>query len=180
MLSRPNQLASDHKKQTLQLFLSLLLIGCLLYPAANALLAQALQASGQTVRTILPSEWSVPHPAGMAFSAKYSQIHLIEKSSVKVSPLLGVDIVTITPLGYFVNTTHIDYVIGDSVNLAYADDGDRLFLLSKDAHQLAQVKRTESGVLDPATLTEFDLSALGLRQPKGMSVDATGDRKSVV
>ena len=174
MLSLPNRLASDHKKQTLQLFLSLLLIGCLLYPAANALLAQALQPSGQTVRTILPSEWSVPHPAGMAFSAKYSQIHLIEKSSVKVSPLLGVDIVTITPLGYFVNTTHIDYVIGDSVNLAYADDGDRLFLLSKDAHQLAQVKRTESGVLDPATLTEFDLSALGLRQPKGMSVDATG------
>lgn len=72
------------------------------------------------------------------FLRKYSQIHLIEKSSIKVSPLLGVDIVTITPLGYFVHTTHIDYVIADSVNLAYADDGDRLFLLSKDAHRLAQ------------------------------------------
>ncbi|MFN8440174.1 MAG: hypothetical protein U0175_05360 [Caldilineaceae bacterium] len=151
-------------------FVTLLLL--LTLTSQSIVLAQTRQGAAREVRTILPSEWNVPYPAGVAYSTQLMQFQLAGKNRASNPPLTGIDIIGITPYERFVGSTHLNFALEDSINMVYVDQGARLFLYSQATGTLAQVKVAANQLFDPNTLLRFDSTWLGLRNPQGMSSDA--------
>lgn len=133
--------------------------------------AQTNQGSARSVRTILPSEWDVPYPAGIAYSGELGQLFMLDKKA-SAPPATTASIVAITPLEQLIGTVQLNFAVDDAINLTYADAGRRLFLLNRQNAHLAQVQIGADGLLDAATLIQFDVAWFGLVNPQGLSVDA--------
>lgn len=136
--------------------------------------AQVSRATVREVRTILPSEWSVPYPAGLSYSNNFNHLFLLDKSNSDHSTVEGSTVVTITPLEDLVGTVHLDFVVDDAINTAFDDGNRRLLLLNSELSELAQIEVGGNGILDPATQVRFDVARFGLEHPEGMTVDFTG------
>lgn len=149
-----------------------LCVGVLLLLTPLAVLAQTPQGTAQPIRRLLPSEWDVPHPAGVAYSTGLGQLWLLEKNPLAPLPLTNPNLVVITPYEQLIGAVSLNFVLHNTINLAFADGGQRLFLLDQPTGQLAQVQIGAAGLLDPATLVQTDIRWFGLNNPQGMSVDA--------
>ena len=137
-----------------------------------SILAQSGHEPVEKIRTILPSEWGVPRPAGLSYSGDFDQLFLLDKSNADQSTSEGSTIVTITPLEDLVSTVTLGFVVDDAINTAYDDIGERLLLLNNELEELAQIEVGDNGILDTATQARFDVSRLGLEDTQGMDVDS--------
>ncbi|MCZ7573200.1 MAG: right-handed parallel beta-helix repeat-containing protein [Ardenticatenaceae bacterium] len=131
-------------------------------------------ATVREVRTILPSEWGVPYPAGLTYSNDLNHLFLLDKGNSAHSTSEGSTVVTITPSEDLVATVHLGFVVDDAVNTAFDDGNRRLLLLNSELSELAQIEVGDNGVLDPATQVRFDVARFGLEHAQGMTVDFAG------
>lgn len=144
-----------------------LLIVFLLLNDANAL-AQASEGAVQEVRTIYPSEWDVPYPAGLAYAMEPAHLFLLDKGSAASLPHARATAVIITPYEDLVATVPLAFAVDDAINMAYDDAAGRLLLLNNQQAELVQVALGEDGTqLD---IARFDIAHLGLEDAEGMAV----------
>jgi hypothetical protein len=138
--------------------------------------AQVDPRKAEEVRTIYPSEWGVPYPAGLSYSLDRDHLALLAKRSPDQSTVDGSTIVVITPYEDLVGTASLAFVADNAINIAYDDANDHLLLLNNEQAELAQVALGEDGLPDPDTLARFDMAYLGLENATGMDVDLAGRR----
>ena len=125
----------------------------------------------EEVRTLFPSEWGIPYPAGLAYFNTHDHLALLAKSSSVQGPVDGSTIVLITPYEDLVATVNLAFAVDDAINIAYDDGRDHLLLLNRERAEVARVVVGENGIPDPDTLARFDVEHLGLHNAAGMSVD---------
>jgi hypothetical protein len=154
--------------------LSLLIV--LVFGGWSSALAQTRQGTVQEVRTLYPSEWNVPRPAGLAYATGFDELFLLDKNTGAPAGAEGTQIVVITPYEQFVGAVTLDFASDNAINMAFDDASGSLFLLNQAHGQLAQIKLDANGLPGPATLKRFDIGPLGLSSPQGMAVDATNER----
>lgn len=143
-------------------------------PAAPLLVVEFCSAqNGQAteVRTLLPNEWGVPHPAGLSYSLNYNHLALLAKGDPSQPRANGSTIVVITPFEDLVGSTNLPFVVDNAINVAYDDANNRLLLLNDEQKEMAQVGLGQDGTPDPLALARFDIAHLSIDHADGMSVD---------
>ena len=165
----------DKRAATLICIGSLSLLIVLVFCGWSNALAQSSQGTVQEIRTLYPSEWSVPRPAGLAYSTGFGELFLLDKDTGGPSGEEGAQIVVVTPSEQFVGVVTLDYASDNAINMAFDDGSGSLFLLNQAQAQLAQIKLDANGLPDLATLKRFDIGPLGLSSPQGIAVDATNE-----
>ena len=128
------------------------------------------------VRTLLPNEWGVPHPAGLSYSLDRDHLALLAKRDPTQPKAGGSTIVVITPFEDLVGTANLTFVADNAINIAYDDANARLLLLNNQQAELALVVLGEDGTPDPGTLARFDIAHLDLTNADGMSIDRASRR----
>lgn len=148
-------------------------------PAAPRLFVEFCSTgNGQVteVRTLLPSEWGVPHPAGLSYSLDRDHLALLEKRDPDQPTADASTIVVITPFEDLVGTANLAFVADNAINIAYDDANDSLLLLNNEQAELARVAVGEDGIPDPNSLASFDVVHLGLHNADGIGVDLASRR----
>lgn len=148
-------------------------------PAAPLLFVEFCPArNGQVteVRTLLPNEWGVPHPAGLFYSLDRDHLALLAKRDPEQPAADGTNIVVITPYEDLVGTAKLAFVADNAINLAYDDAHDTLLLVNNERAELARVAVRDDGIPDPNTLVRFDIAHVGLQNADGMAVDGAERR----
>ncbi|MEZ4869909.1 MAG: right-handed parallel beta-helix repeat-containing protein [Caldilineaceae bacterium] len=135
--------------------------------------AQVDEIPVEEVRTLYPSEWGVPHPAGLAYSLARDQLALVAKPISAQSTLTETKVVVITPYEDLISATTLPLRLDNAVNIAYDDSAAQLLLLNNTRAEMAQVAVGTDGNLDPANLTHTAITHLDLHAAAGMGVDAT-------
>ncbi len=125
----------------------------------------------EEIRTLYPSEWGVPYPAGLSYSLDLDYLYLLEKQTSNPAPTQEITVTVITPYEDWVGTVLLEFPLDNSMNITYDDSGDRLLLLNNQLDEIAQVEVGSDGNLDPATLTSVSIANLGLGNTQGMDVD---------
>ncbi len=128
------------------------------------------------IRTIFPSEWEIPHPAGLSYSLDHDHLALLTKSDPTQPTAVNSAVAIITPFEDLVATMTLPFVTDNAINIAYDDDRDQLLLLNNEQNELAQVVVGADGILDPNSLTRFDINHLALNYADGMDVDLGSQR----
>jgi uncharacterized protein YjiK len=132
-----------------------------------------LQAVGE-VRTFYPSEFAVEKPLALSYSATLNRFYsLVQAGTAPASAGMSA-VVAYTAYEELVDTTPLKSLLGDTLHMAFDDAHGRLFLLNSTFTQLVQVKVDDQGRLDPATEVFTDISAWGLSNIEGMTVDTAG------
>lgn len=138
--------------------------------------AQVDHRTVEELRTIYPSEWGLPHPAGLAYSLDHDHLALLAKRNPDQPTADDSTIVVITPYEDLVGTASLAFVADNAVNIAYDDGNNHLLLLNNQQAELARVAVEKDGLPDPDTLARFDIAHLGLENAAGMDVDLAGRR----
>jgi hypothetical protein len=128
------------------------------------------KGSVEEIRTLYPSEWSVPYPAGVAYARASDQLFLIGRGDS--GPLRGSrsSVAIITPYEDFVATLQLPVTIDDAMNVTYDDTGQQLLLLANKGSKLARLSIDDSGKLSDSAY--FDIAHLGLNDAEGIAVDS--------
>lgn len=154
----------------LWLWVPMLTLGC------SEVWIQAAPRTMEEVRTIYPSEWGVPYPAGLSYSLGSEHLALLVKRDPGQSTIGRSSIVVITPYEDLVGTANLPFVADNAINIVYDDAGEHLLLLNNQRAELARVTVGEDRVPDPGTLARFDITHLDLKSADGMSVGRTARR----
>ena len=134
-----------------------------------------LNGSVHEVRTILPSEWGIPYPAGLSYSLVRDQLILLNKQrGTPPSPIGNNALVVITPYEDLVASVALSLTLESGINMAYDDGVGELLLLDSQQDKLIRIPLTTEGRPDSAALLRADIAHLGLVVPSGMAVDHVG------
>jgi hypothetical protein len=129
----------------------------------------------QEIRTLYPSEWNVPYPAGLAYATEPDRLFMLDRGSSGPTLRALAPVVIITPYEDLVATVKIAFTVDDAINMTYDDANDHLLLLNHKRASLAQVAFGEDGLHDP-NMARFDVAHLDLENADGMAVDPAGRR----
>jgi uncharacterized protein YjiK len=124
------------------------------------------------VRTLHPSEWGVPHPAGIAYVEGGS--HFLLANHLDIEPQATTELVAVTAFEDFVANVVLDVVPRDAVNMAVDPHAHSLYLLDGERGRLAQVELDDDGLPSPDALVWHDLAALRLNDVHGMAIGPGG------
>lgn len=161
------QPAGAHRLYRLWVLLPLfLLLG------SSYVLAQTNQGVMREIRSIYPSEWGAPFPAGLAYATEPQYFFLLNQGVPLSLPMTSTTIAVLTPYEELTATVELAFGMDDAINVVFDDGGKRLYLLNGVRAELAQVQLDETGSLNPATLTTLPIAPWGLRRVEGMAVDA--------
>ncbi|MCC6454649.1 MAG: hypothetical protein IT328_06880 [Caldilineaceae bacterium] len=141
--------------------------------------AQAPSGRVEEIRTLYPSEWNVPYPAGLAYSAKFDRLFLIDKGNPETLPRTRSAIVIITPYEDLVATMQLAFTLDDAIHIAYDDANSHLLLLNEKRAQLTRVALDEDGLSARNTI-RFDIAHLKLQSASGIDVDQASRRLFIV
>jgi hypothetical protein len=125
-------------------------------------------------RTLYPSEWNVPYPAGIGYAIKSDRLFLLNEVNRGPSQNTPPTVVEITPYEDFVASVQLAVSVGDAVNLAYDNATDRLLLLNRKQTELSQFTFGKDGLVED--IDRFDVTQLGLNEAAGMDVDRSSRR----
>jgi hypothetical protein len=151
------------------LLLVLLLLG------DSSLRAQAGNGTVEEIRTLYPSEWKVPYPAGLAYMPELDRLLLLSKETTELSRRGHSTVVLITPYEDWVATARLAFTVDDAINIAYDNAHDQVLFLNEIDTDLATVALDEDGRLALDAL-HFDVADLGLQDAEGMAVDPASRR----
>jgi hypothetical protein len=143
----------------------------LLYLLGSAIgQAQSDKGIVDEIRTLYPSEWSVPYPTGVAYASDLDHLFLIDRRDS--SPLQGSrpTMAIITPYEDLVAMVELPLSIDDVINMTFDDVGQDLLLLVNNSSQLARLSIHENGQLSGTAY--FDVAHLGLNDAEGIAVDS--------
>jgi hypothetical protein len=129
----------------------------------------------QEIRTLYPSEWNVPYPAGLAYATEPDRLFMLDRGSIGPTLRTRSTVVIITPYEELVAAVQIAFTMDDAINITYDDANDQLLLLNNRRAKLAQVALGEDGLPDP-DMARFDVAHLDLENADGMAVDPAGRR----
>jgi hypothetical protein len=128
----------------------------------------------EEIRTLYPSEWNVPYPAGIGYAIKSDHLLLLNEVNRGPSQNRPPTVVEITPYEDFVASVQLAVNVGDAVNLAYDNATDRLLLLNRTQTELSQFTFGKDGIVED--IDRFDVTSLGLNGAAGMDVDRSSRR----
>jgi hypothetical protein len=155
------------------LFLVLLFLG------SSSVRAQTSNGTVQEFRTLYPSEWNVPYPAGLAYSIELDRLYLLDRGSREPLQRTGSTLVILTPYEDMVATVHLTFTVDDAMNVTYDDATDVVLLLNNKRAEIARVAFGKDEFLDP-NVAEFSVDELGLKNAEGMAVDLANRRLFVL
>ena len=90
---------------------SLWLLLVLLLLSNSSVRAQANNGTVQEIRTIYPSEWNVPYPAGLAYANELDQLFLLDRGSPESFRRMHSTLVIITPYEDLVATIQLAFTV---------------------------------------------------------------------
>lgn len=154
------------------LCLSLCVIAHLSLNTYAVVTAQAEPAFVRRVRNLETAPLGILNPAGLVFSPKGRNFQVIASRQASAT---ATDLVQLTPVERVSGSRRLAAKIDDPINVAFDGKRNRLLVLRKNANQLLIIQADDTGTLDPQSLRNGKLRALGLQNPQGITVDpATG------
>lgn len=157
--------------------LSILTVLALMLVYSPVATAKARSVSANEIRTIYPSEWDVPYPAGLAYATGLDQLFLIDYGAEDTPEHSNTTVVIITPYEDWVASVQLPFVLNDAINMTLDNAGNRLLLLGES--ELASFALSDDGV-PSATPIYTDSSRLHIQSAGGLAVDPTGTRLFVL
>ena len=151
--------------QSLWLCIALLILG------GSSAFGQTSGLPLQEVRTLYSNEWGALNQTSVTYSTNLELFFLLKQGESNDSTSGESTIVALTPYEDLVDIVPLNFNVDSVVNIAFDDTHNRLFLLDTQQATLSQLSLGADDHLDPATLTHFDVSHLGLNQAAGMDVD---------
>jgi hypothetical protein len=142
-----------------------------------ALTSQATQGVAQAqgypgywgyVRTIEVSRMGVEHPAGLTYSPQDNAFLIAEAGASRI--------VMLTPTESPAGTLDLGTALQNPLNFTFDGKGNRLLSFDPATQELVEIKATSGGVPDPASIRRFDARALGLQNPRALTVDPASGR----
>lgn len=131
----------------------------------------SMDAPAGLVRVLLPSEWGVPYPVGVAYVSARDQIALLGRREVQIRGDVS-EIVIITPYEDLVGQVRVPFDVDDAINIAFDDAESQLLLLNSTRLEIASVKTDSLGLPLPSSLVRTGIRGLGSVAANGMAVDA--------
>ncbi|HMQ51169.1 MAG TPA: right-handed parallel beta-helix repeat-containing protein [Anaerolineae bacterium] len=123
----------------------------------------------EEVRSLDTNDAGLLNPAGLAYSFEANLFYIIT-----ANPGSPATINMMTPFEELLGSMTVNTsATVEPINIAFDNQNERLLLLDHAANELITIKAGPNGLLDPAAtaLTRFQVGALGLQQPSGMTVD---------
>ena len=118
------------------------------------------------------SRTGLSHPAGLIFSPAGNTFYVLEDSSTAGPFPTQSNLNILSVLGQGTGSTRLPFRVDNPLNLAFDDRSGRLWVYQAGQGQLIAINTDSNGRLTPRSLTACPASALGLRDPQGMTVDS--------
>lgn len=150
------------------LWLCLCMIAHLSNLTDSVVTAQAEPAFVRRVRNLETAPLGIIHPAGLVFSPKGRHFQVIAGRQATTT---ATDVVQLTPGERVSSSQRLAAKLDDPLNVTFDGKYNRLLSLRKNASQLLLVQADDTGALDPTSLRNVNLRALGLQNPQGITVD---------
>lgn len=128
------------------------------------------KGSVEEIRTLYPSEWSVPYPAGVAYANDWDQLFLIDGGEFGPSRSIRPIMAIITPYEDLVATVQLPVTTDDVINMAFDDASHDLLMLVNRSLKLASFSIDDKGQVGSSV--QIDLAHLGIKDAEGMAVDS--------
>ncbi|HET7008625.1 MAG TPA: Ig-like domain-containing protein [Candidatus Binatia bacterium] len=151
---------------------TLLLVGALLlgsFATSSTTSAQEGTADyWRYVRSIEAEQLGVDHPAELTYSPQANAFLIAESGASRI--------VMLTPTEDPAGTLEMGTTLKDALDLAFDGKANRLLAFDPATQELVEIKAKPSGVPDPMSIGRFDARALGLQNPRGLTVDPASGR----
>ncbi len=136
--------------------------------------AQDQPAYLRLVRAIETGDFGVPNPAGLTFSPA-ANVFLVLAARGPARPEAD-NLVMITHIEDPAGSVSVATAIASPINMAFDGKANRLLAFDPATQELVEIKANSSGVPDPTSIGRFDARALGLQNPRGLTVDPASGR----
>lgn len=133
-----------------------------------------LTTSLRVARVIYTDEIGLPHPSGLAFSPDTQTFLALPIEQTGRTGSVNTEIVRFTFFGDPAGSARIQVTPENSINVAFDEGTNSLFLFSWIQDELIAVKMAENGL--PDQVIRVDAPQFGVRDPQGMTFDSANGR----
>lgn len=146
------------------------------FAASSASSAQEPPPYLQLARAIETGDLGIPNPGGLAFSPD-SAIFLVVQARAAGEPTENAArIFMITHTEELAGSVSVAAAVTDPLNLVVDRGANRLLTFDAGTQEIVAIRLTSRGAPDPASIGRFAAGALGLQEPRGLTMDPASGR----